>query len=108
MSQLLGGIRIETNDNLLRLDRNREDKTVTKRNAMSFGRSIHNSNENILVVTHSSVLKYVLEGLNNRKMNNFHINTASLTIFDVNRRKFDMFNRDLDDSPDYHQNFMYQ
>jgi len=44
--------------------------------------NIKNKDKNILIISHSSVLKYVIEGIIDSKLSNIYFNTASLTIYD--------------------------
>lgn len=81
-------------DALLRFDQERECSCITKHSARSFGHILRESTENVLLVTHSSVLKYVLEGLSHTSIKKFYVNKGSVTVYDTSTNSFIDFNHD--------------
>jgi broad specificity phosphatase PhoE len=93
LGEFLNVNNIVITDNLARFEGNDGDMRKKER-AIAFGKSLRNSNENILLVTHSSIMRHVLAGLYNREVNSFYVNDASLTIFDSKKQGFELFNKD--------------
>lgn len=83
-------------DDLLRIDSYLERTYITKQVTERFGRKLRKSKENVLVITHSSVIRYVLEGLSKTNINKFYVNEGSITVFDNNQKKFVDFNHEID------------
>jgi len=81
-------------DALLRFDQERECSCITKKSARSFGHILRESTKNVLLVTHSSVLKYVLEGLSHTSIKKFYVNKGSVTVYDTSTNAFIDFNHD--------------
>jgi broad specificity phosphatase PhoE len=79
-------------DDLLRFDRKIECSCITKHRTKRFGHRLRSKKENILIVTHSSVIKYILEGISHTKIKKFYVNKGSLTVFDNSKDRFIDFN----------------
>lgn len=83
---------IITSNYLLRHDAKNESNELAKERAREFGHMLYYTETNILVVTHSSVLRHILEGVTNTNIKNFYINKGSLTIYDTINNDYLEFN----------------
>jgi broad specificity phosphatase PhoE len=83
---------IYSRNELLRIDNDRECYCITRKNATGFGDFLRDIDRNILLITHSSVMKYIFSGLSHTKIHNVHIHTSSLSIFDTITQQFILFN----------------
>lgn len=83
---------IKKTKNLKGCDPIKEKVKYTKKNSYEFGKYLRNKRGNILVVTHSSVLRDVLQGLSGDYIKHFEIEKASLTIYNTKEKRFIKFN----------------
>jgi broad specificity phosphatase PhoE len=61
--------------------------------AWAAGYSLRKKKENILIVTHSSIIRKLLEGISKKKISRFYIKQAALFIYDTNAHDFILFNK---------------
>ncbi|VBB18898.1 histidine phosphatase family protein [Yasminevirus sp. GU-2018] len=92
LAKEIGVKSVHIKNELLRFDPERECTCVTRKKAIMFGYNQRNSDENILIVTHSSVLRHVLEGLRLKSIDRFYVNKGSITVFDKEEKEFVLFN----------------
>ena len=64
-------------------------------NCFEFSKKVSKIDKNILIVTHSSVLRSALKGVCGYDVKEFHVNEASLSIYDKKHNKFILFNNVL-------------
>lgn len=63
------------------------------RNSSKFGKKILKKTKNVLIITHSSVLRGVINGACGHDINKFKVKRASLSIYDKQYNKFILFNQ---------------
>lgn len=86
-------VRIKKTDNLLRCGEGQVKCSKRLRNCKKFGKKIARYDDNVLIVTHSSVIRGVMNGVSGKKIKKFKVNRASLTIYDKDREKFVVYNK---------------
>jgi broad specificity phosphatase PhoE len=76
-----------------------ETRRLANIRAYNFGYSlysqIHNSNRNVLIITHSSILGTVVQGISGLNMDIMHIYDISLSLYDANHNKLIFYNKDI-------------
>lgn len=85
----------EITNKLKRISSNNFNKNDKKKKAVQFGKSIiekYNSVNNLLIITHSSVIKSLIEGITDKKISDEYYHEASLTIFNCETKRIEFNN----------------
>lgn len=89
-------IKFKIKDKLSRI-RHSEPKSECHERGNRFGKKIHRkiskNNQNILIITHSSILKSVIEGIIDKPLEYTRLHKASLSVYNCDTSSLEVFNK---------------
>lgn len=78
---------------LMRANLKKETKDDVDLRAYKYGNTFRKIDENILIITHTSIIKPFVEGLCLKKLDQTYLHTACLSIYDSNRKTLEEYNK---------------